>query len=367
MTTPRRRTNVAANPKPPTSKQNAPDLRTVLGPSSHSRPITIAAIVAMLGTTFLWLVKYYITISTIPVDRRAILLSTQTESDAEDAISHGVIPFEDDVPAQFANRTLACMPTVTRGDGSVEYVSNAVKSWRLATNGSTDLRRLVVFDMDIRTGSGHRSPLPSWIHSVFSKAAGWDGVSLPSWLSISYREEGELSAPRKLTLGDSEERVRWRSKEALDYAQVLRRCTQAASGRFVIVVQDDVLFSQRIKEVVAWCEAHMEESVFVNEQGRMRMIRYCSASLFDLPDSSEKQDGQELSSSNMVARVWEVERARAFVKYITSNYDEAPVDWLADRMCKSQRRKTVVMHPNAVRHRGVVSSFEKNQREGTLT
>lgn len=280
----------------------------------------------------------------------------------EASIAGGVLPFEDAIPSSFSERALACMPTVTRRSGNVEYVSNAVKSWRLATNRSSVLRRLAVFDMDVPISSAP----PAWLNAVFDEFVRQGET--PSWLTLLKRESDELEAPRKHTYGDSEERVRWRSKEALDYAEVLRRCAELTEGEYVIVVQDDVLFTERITEVVDWCERHMVDKVVTDEKtGRRRMKRVCSVSLFDLPGTKSGVDAHEIDASNMVGRVWKTDRIPAMEKYFQKNFDDAPVDWLADRICKSQRRKTLVMDPNPVRHRGKVSSFDQNNREGLLT
>lgn len=298
----------------------------------------------------------------LPKPSRPLLSSLVISPSDEASVSGGVLPFEDSIPSSFSERALACMPTVTRRSGRVEYVSNAVKSWRLATNRSLDLRRLAVFDMDVPVSSAS----PAWLSAVFGE--GVKRGETPSWLTLLKRESNELEAPRKLTYGDSEERVRWRSKEALDYTEVLRRCAELTEGEYVIVVQDDVLFTKRVTEVVHWCERHMVDEIVTDEKtGRRRMKRVCSVSLFDLPGAKSGVDGHEIDASNMVARVWKVERVPAMEKYFQTNFDEAPVDWLADRICKSQRRKTLVMDPNPVRHRGKVSSFDRNNREGLLT
>lgn len=299
------------------------------------------------------------------------VISAAVDSDNEVLIGPGRLPLEDAIPDEFDEQAIACMPSVTRQNGGAEYVSNAVKSWRLATNTSVQLRRLVVFDMDVNADeqSPESRPTPKWIHSVFSDPRVGDGLPLPSWLLLKKRSSNEVRKPRQFTYGDSEARVLWRSKEALDYAEVLLRCSQLTSGKYVIIAQDDVLFRTSMKKVVDWCEKHMVDSyIEAGETGRRKIQRICGASLFDLASAAnENVDGHLLDSSNMVARVWEVERVEGLHRYFAAMFDEAPVDWLADQKCKGQRRGTVVMEPNPVRHRGAVSSFAENKRMGTLT
>lgn len=285
------------------------------------------------------------------------VLSSSSPSDDEVAISSAILPTEDYIPADFSARGVACMPTVTRTrDGRhVEYVSNAVKSWRLATNGSLDLRQLTVFDMD-----EHPTAEPLWLRKVFQSGF----RDLPTWLKLEVRV-GQLVQPRKLTLGDDEKRVHWRSKEAMDYSEVLERCAEGTDVEYIIIVQDDVLFRLEMRHVLHWCDEHLQDTFVTNANGRPKLVRKCSASLFDL--TGREQDAHELRSSNMVARVWRRDMVGSMVRYFRANFDEAPVDWLADRRCKKQRRRTVVMEPNPVRHRGSVSSFAANKRGGTIT
>lgn len=344
-------------PAEPTSSSKSAELQQQSHPSRLLWP-TIVLLVCIVVFMVSVVVPYFLfRRTTCP-----LLRSPVASPSDETIISAGVLVVEDFISPLFSERALVCMPTVTRRSGRIEYVSNAVKSWRLATNGSTTLRRIAVFDMDVPMSSG----TPAWLDAVFGESI--KGKETPSWLTLLKRESKDVGAPRKHLHGDSEERVRWRSKEALDYAEVLRRCAELSKGPYVIVVQDDILFTERVNEVVDWCERNMVDEMVTDEKtGRRRMMRVCSVSLFDLPGAKSGIDGHVLDASNMVARVWKVDRVSTMEKYFRTNFDEAPVDWLADRICKSQRRKTLVMDPNPVRHRGKVSSFDQNNREGLLT
>jgi N-Acetylglucosaminyltransferase-IV (GnT-IV) conserved region len=258
---------------------------------------------------------------------------------------------------------LVCMPTVVRRD-DVEYVSNAVKSWRAITvdGRSPGLRRLIVFDMNSNDESSiaHQS---SWLNRTFASDAAFKYALADGWLVLEHGGR-VMREPRMLTHGDSVERVRWRAKEALDYALVLQRCSRLAKGRYVAIVQDDVLFTRGITEAVSWLDEHMagaEDAWF-------------SASLFDVGDHQPKAGelrARKLNSSNMVARVYDSidgqRNLRRFVRYLRARFDESPVDWLADQYCAAHRRKSYVMLPNPVRHRGAISSFADNKRTGLLT
>lgn len=291
--------------------------------------------------------------------KSGFLLSLNTATDDEFSITHGRLVHEDSIPPSFGEQLVACMPTVSR-DG-VEYVSNAVKSWRLATNRSTVMRRLIVFNMD-ENQSDDPNIRPAWVNKVFNVPG-----KVPSWLSLVRRERA-LQRPRKQTHGDSSERISWRSKEAQDYAEVIQRCAEMAPVRYTLIVQDDVLFTPGFQNVVQWADAMLQEREYVDEKGRTRKQRICSGSLFDVASSEHSGlDAHTLDSSNMVARLWPAEMVPRVARYISLNFDEAPVDWLADDLCRLSRRVTLVMEPNVVRHRGAVSSFAENKREGLLT
>jgi hypothetical protein len=180
------------------------------------------------------------------------------------------------------------------------------------------------------------------------------------WLRLERRGSDDVPAPVRQTHGDGPERVAWRSKEALDYAEVLERCASLARGRYVAVVQDDVLFAAGFRRVSAWLD-ELEDAA-----GEP----WCSASLFDM-SGGPGGGAAVLRSSNMVARVWDVgDGGRAvgrLAAYLRARFDASPVDWLADAWCKRRRRRSWAAAPSLVRHRGRVSSFADNAREGTLT
>lgn len=258
------------------------------------------------------------------------------------------------------------MPTVRRSIPT-NYLSNAIKSWRLATNHSSILRTLVIFNMD--PIHPHYNLESQFLQDLFINSPS-SRSKLPSWLRL-YQRQTPLRSPRKLTLQDSAARVAWRSKEALDYAEVLQRCASLASSdmQYIIIVQDDILFRPSIRNVIHWSHQHIRPQVDKHDPQRHRLRRVCGASLFDLPPNNPNRlpDAHVLQTSNMVARVWPINYVTALHKYILHNFDEAPVDWLADRKCSGQKRSVLVMEPQPVRHRGAVSSFAENNRFDSLT
>lgn len=158
--------------------------------------------------------------------------------------------------------------------------------------------------------------------------------------------------------------MKWRSKEALDYALVLETCSEKASAlrhEVMLVVQDDVVFTPAFGNVLEWAKPAFAE-VETIKRGKRRVIRVCSASLFDFGPGKDKS---KLKSSNLVARVWKLAHVTKLVEHIKQRYDQMPVDWLVDKWCGT--KISVVMHPNAVRHRGKVGSFQGNNRESLLT
>lgn len=244
----------------------------------------------------------------------------------------------DDIARDF----IGCMPTVQRAEGTVEYVGNAVKSWGLATNGGRKVGKLIVFDMNVNVTN--------------FDVKGILGGNSGGWWEVK-RRENRMRDPRMFTHGDSVERARWRSKEALDYAEVLSRCVVEAQKmgiEFVLLVQDDVLFKDGFDEA----------RLRVGEVDAEREGKWCSISLFDIGST---RNGQKQDTSNMVARVFKAEKVGRLARYIRSKFDQSPVDWLADDYCRSWGLSTFVVVPNLVRHRGKVSSFKENKREGLLT
>lgn len=249
-----------------------------------------------------------------------------------------------------AKGPVACMPTVARANGSVEYVSNAAKSWWLAHAG--DPPPLRVFEMDAGpdgpTAPEHGPPDTGWLRT--RRLAG-------AWL-----------VPRQQLPGVSAERIAWRSKQTQDYASVLRSCaaaaTDAGAGE-VLILEDDVLFRPAFASAGEWARRMLADGArtHIDKEGVRRNVRVCSVSLFDLSGRGM----QRLRSRDNVARVWRVGDALSVADYVENHYTHAPVDWLTDDWCRKRRAIAAVLRPNPVRHRGLVSSFRPNARNQTLT
>ena len=252
---------------------------------------------------------------------------------------------------------VTCMPTVTRDNGKIEYISNSVKSWYLAHNGTPP--PLHVYDMDI-----HQNFDNEWQKRI--------GVTDSSWLKVLRLNISQMM-PTKFTLNDSKSRVHWRSKEARDYSAVLKDCVRVAKlsdttsdDTLILIIQDDVLFNRDIVKSHQWATNVLSDigRTRINSAGVEVAIRTCSASLFDL---GNHVGDEPLEISNLVARFWRVGEALQFADYIQRHFDDAPVDWLADRWCRRRRAIVPVQRPNPVRHRGRVSSFIENKRDNLLT
>jgi hypothetical protein len=265
---------------------------------------------------------------------------------------------------------MICMPTVARRDG-VEYISNAVKSWAVMSSNSRLASRIAVFGMDTdnEIATSHKE---AWVSRVFASPK---NVPSAAWLTLEMRASAGTKQPRKRTHGDSDARIEWRSKEAMDYVEVLERCNELAEGRYLAIVQDDVLFTPAMADVVTTLDEIMRDNKGTTVANKER---WCSASLFDISRNEIRSGGkswyrhrvEKLETSNMVARVYardDQTELRRFVRFVRQHFDESPIDWLADTFCRRRRSFTYVLHPNPVRHRGVVSSFADNDRTGTVT
>lgn len=303
-------------------------------------------------------------------------------SDDEDFIS--TLRFSRDDSVQRApfepERMLSCVPTVARPN-NIEYASNTVKSWRVATMNNSYMGRMIVFEMDVdeRSRDTHQK---LWLSRVFNADP---FSSNSSWLEVRHRRSDFIRAPRKRTHGDSVERVSWRSKEALDYAEVLERCASLTDGDYIAIFQDDVLFAPHVDKLLDQLDAVMLTPSTAAAENQLRSSHagndgiWCGASLFDVNEQENEVAKSSSSSfyffpqrsSNMVARVYSLRDGGKFVsrlvKFIRRRFDESPVDWLVDQFCAHQGYTTYVLRPLAVRHRGAVSSLKGNKREGLLT
>lgn len=265
---------------------------------------------------------------------------------------------------------LACMPTVTRANGSVEYVSNAVKSWYLVhkRSGKRRIPPLVVYDMNSINSNNN-----NWASKIGDPST----MENEPWFSIVRLNLTHVN-PTRHTLGDNPQRVRWRTKEARDYAGVLRDCARratnmyssAASENYVLMVQDDVLFRRDAASSHLWAQRIMNDSqrTRVTYSGKTVHQKVCSASLWEnASHNSDGEEEEEMKGSNLVARYWRIDDVENIAAYIERHFDDAPVDWLADRWCRKRRGVVPCKRPNPVRHRGKVSSFAENKRDDLLS
>eukprot|EP00186_Timspurckia_oligopyrenoides_P001061 CAMPEP_0182442020 /NCGR_PEP_ID=MMETSP1172-20130603/1000_1 /TAXON_ID=708627 /ORGANISM="Timspurckia oligopyrenoides, Strain CCMP3278" /LENGTH=217 /DNA_ID=CAMNT_0024636687 /DNA_START=369 /DNA_END=1022 /DNA_ORIENTATION=+ len=194
-------------------------------------------------------------------------------------------------------------------------------------------------------------PVPQRLFQEFHSNQSSQYKNKQHTLSVRFRS-GIRAEPRVQTHGDSLDRVKWRSYEAQDYAQVLQRCVidnyqKYGEFQYVLIIQDDVEFTSEMENVYAW---------ILNASKDKAMKRFCSLSLYD---EDQEEDKGMLRASNMVARVWRVSSAMKFSGYVDAYFDRSPVDWLANDFCRwSGNRKTFVMVPNPVRHLGIISTFE---------
>lgn len=267
---------------------------------------------------------------------------------------------------------LVCVPTVSR-PRDVEYVSRTVKSWFIAARTATFLRRIHVFDMNVDQTSRdeHRR---RWLTRVFEDAAEAglldDQTRTPPWLVLEERSTDTIAEPVRQTHGDAPDRIAWRSKEVLDYAEVLERCADAAAGEFFMIVQDDILFTNQVQHVLQWSSdlfRSADDSDGGSSRKQNKHRKWCGASLFDF-GSHDGVDIPAQRNSNMVARVYRkaaVRERRQVLAYLRANFDVSPVDWLFDEFCRRRGRRVAVMFPYPVRHRGEVSSFVANTRAQT--
>lgn len=290
-------------------------------------------------------------LATSPTGR--LTRKTLPASDDEAAVKRFRVPFaRNHAPAK---GPVACMPTVARANGSVEYISNAAKSWWLAHAGNPPPLR--VFEMD----PGPVGPIaPAWLSAV-----GKRGPPETGWLRTQ-RLAGASRVPRRARPGEFAERVAWRSKEAQDYAAVLRACVVtavAAGAGEVLIVEDDVLFTRSFARAGDWARRMLSDGgrTRVDGRGVRRKVRVCSASLFEL----RGKESQRLTST--VARVWRAEDGLSVADYVGNHHTHAPVDVLVNDWCRKRRAFIALLRPNPVRHRGRVSSFSSLERGGTLT
>mmetsp|Transcript_28015 Transcript_28015/g.110137 ORF Transcript_28015/g.110137 Transcript_28015/m.110137 type:complete len:109 (-) Transcript_28015:2112-2438(-) len=104
------------------------------------------------------------------------------------------------------------MPTVSRPKGA-SYVDAAARTFREVTRNSPYIRRLVIFVMDLEPQK----------NAVVQRLKRASKAHHHSWLTVLDGERRNAQEPARREHGDPPDRIMWRSKEALDYAETLER------------------------------------------------------------------------------------------------------------------------------------------------
>ena len=138
----------------------------------------------------------------------------------------------------------------------------------------------------------------------------------------------------KTNFGDSQDRVKWRAKQCLDYAFLLAYCK--GLGRYYLQLEDDVIssrdFLQGIKEFIA-----MQEKPWIT------------------------LDFSQLGFIGKLYHDRDVERLAGFLKFF---YEEQPVDYLYRYFnAILTQRKSIIRTPSLFQHIGTESTLTGKVQE----
>ncbi|XP_072477202.1 alpha-1,3-mannosyl-glycoprotein 4-beta-N-acetylglucosaminyltransferase-like protein MGAT4D [Notamacropus eugenii] len=149
----------------------------------------------------------------------------------------------------------------------------------------------------------------------------------------------------KLTFGDSEERVRWRTKQNLDYSFLMLYAQD--KGKFYLQLEDDIIARPRY---------------------------FMAVKNFAFMQNSQTSDWLvlEFSKLGFIGKLFRTKDLPLIVQFLIMFYKDKPIDWLLDHIfyvkichpennhleCEKQKQKLRIQHkPSLFQHMGIHSSL----------
>lgn len=215
------------------------------------------------------------------------------------------------------------MPTVQRTGKGRQYLSTTLDSL-LAQMSNADRKDVVIVVFAADFDTKRREEVTTLIQNSYTLHVQNGLIQVIQAPKSFYRPLSGL----KRNFGDSESRVKWRSKQCLDYAFLLSYCT--GLGHYYLQLEDDVMSSAAFLSAI---------KDFVAEQNKPWVTL----------------DFSRLGFIGKLYHDHDLQRLAAFIKFL---YDEQPVDFLYRYFnAILAQKKPIARTPSLFQHMGLESSL----------
>lgn len=238
------------------------------------------------------------------------------------------------------------IPSVER---STNYLLSTLRSLWERTSAEEKARfRVVVFNADVPSEKNSEA---NAIGETFPEAVEAGTIEVISRERLYPELEGvERSSS---DLGDSPERVRWRSKQVLDAAWLMESC--APRGRWYLHLEDDVEAADGFVELIfEWLE---KERAFGGPFARRTdWLMVSFATPFRV-----RWDGRRIPPrqyGGFVGHLFRSAELPGLAGFLRANFAREPLDWLVGRYAEETGRDVRGARRALFQHVGEVSSLE---------
>lgn len=277
------------------------------------------------------------------------------------ALADNIIARHQDVGVQLT-RSTPNPPSPTRSPEPTQLTSSVVGSHTLLSQRPRTGLLLVILSASRPNGVDHVTDLTRLfaLSGVTDSIAVYDAdpVSIRSfpWANTVIRGPqdhiNELVAKAEREAGndkyrDPVTRIKWRSKNALDFAYALEYAyNQRESYPYTLMLEDDVWpavdFESRIRELLSWDEKTL---------GSWWAWTLFHCKSFDKRPSYRHGDPYEFQACTQ-AMLYHSDSLKPFVAYAKGNYREEPFDWIVRNYQYDIRSRINVVIPSLVQHIG---------------
>mmetsp|Transcript_17697 Transcript_17697/g.29104 ORF Transcript_17697/g.29104 Transcript_17697/m.29104 type:complete len:350 (+) Transcript_17697:178-1227(+) len=156
----------------------------------------------------------------------------------------------------------------------------------------------------------------------------------------------EMRRPLNLTHGDSLERVKWRSKQVLDFAYLMEYCKDKAD--YYIHLEDDIVAAKNyLQRIDDWLRK--------NYESRSDWIILSFFNPWSIEDGGVYNPD---SFSGFIGQLYRSSDLEEVIRFFKRRYNDSPADWLMKDYLKESSKKVFAKKPCLFQHIGVLSSLD---------
>ncbi|KAI3630206.1 hypothetical protein MIR68_011641 [Amoeboaphelidium protococcarum] len=241
-------------------------------------------------------------------------------------------------------------PTVQR---STDYIATTLQG--MFSKVAPSLRRhlkIVVLNCNVPSSDHHSFQS---LKTMFSEEVSSGQLILLELPGIY----NQLQRPMLLNWNDETDRVRWRSKQVLDFAYLMEQSLALTKAEFYIQMEDDIQCSNHYLTEMAWWLQH-----YFYQRNDWFILTFYSENTM-----SDRSEYNFQSFYGFIGQLMRAEDLPELIKYLQTRFSQSPVDWLVKDFIRMKQQtfgsgyyKLYAHNPSIFQHVGKVSSLKKKNQ-----